>query len=622
MIVNGDLEGDDISYFRVNDYVENEKTELQEPTILSDDSGNHYLTVTGGQRLYITLSKPIEKRGYVVLSMKVKADHEYGCRVGLDSKPAVSQKELVKRIVVGTEWKNYTDTIYIREENVQTLSILPGANYSNNQYYFDDISIKVDSYSALGPEGFRLMETPWGEIKQGEHFSISYVLDADKSTSSYDFNGGIEGGKLEEVNRYIMGSPKKVLINAKFTMLKAGRLKVLPMIAVVDGKEIFTDSTYIDVIPDSAAEAKWKTVNDSWEKANVFFEKKGVKYHNLVCKYETETLCAFSDDWHHCFAIIANEPYAQYLDNPILAYGINEFAWDPINTATTGDDAIDRLLLEQFDKQLRYLFDKKIKYTSGISSIYKTKKEYVAPLLGKIAYGQGYPYNKYFPYDNISTGKREHCAVGCVSVAMAQILSYYRHPVQLKGTVEYTTIGGFKHTLDMSKYPVKWDDSEDDIAALMYNCAASISAEMTSESSGAYLINVVKALADNWGYSNTCTYFINKDANTKNKTRYRVFSYGQLGRVRNQDVIVDAYVQDDKTIWYSIYRELDYGRPVMIGGGNHAYVCDGYDSDYLHYNIGWDGFYNGYYRTLILPEIDVSGSSHIEHCIIGIAPKG
>ena len=47
---------------------------------------------------------------------------------------------------------------------------------------------------------------------------------------------------------------------------------------------------------------------------------------------------------------------------------------------------------------------------------------------------------------------------------------------------------------------------------------------------------------------------------------------------------------------------------------------NGFYNDYLHYNFGWDGSINGYYRTIILPEVKVNGSSHINDCIIGITP--
>lgn len=108
------------------------------------------------------------------------------------------------------------------------------------------------------------------------------------------------------------------------------------------------------------------------------------------------------------------------------------------------------------------------------------------------------------------------------------------------------------------------DGSEDDIAALIYNCTASVSADITSKSSSASLAE-----------------------------------------------IADASL---------IYLDLDNERPVIIGGGGHAYVCDGFDGDYVHYNFGWEGLYNGYYRKLILPEIEANGSLHINSCIIGVTP--
>lgn len=47
------------------------------------------------------------------------------------------------------------------------------------------------------------------------------------------------------------------------------------------------------------------------------------------------------------------------------------------------------------------------------------------PLLGNIAFGQDNPYNKMCPlYD----GGSLHAVTGCVPVAMAQVMAYYRYP--------------------------------------------------------------------------------------------------------------------------------------------------------------------------------------------------
>ena len=57
--------------------------------------------------------------------------------------------------------------------------------------------------------------------------------------------------------------------------------------------------------------------------------------------------------------------------------------------------------------------------------------------------------------------------------------------------------------------------------------------------------------------------------------------------------------------WIAMIKtELDAGRPVFYsasnedGKGGHAFVCDGYDSeDYFHFNWGWYGKSNGYFRV-------------------------
>ena len=68
---------------------------------------------------------------------------------------------------------------------------------------------------------------------------------------------------------------------------------------------------------------------------------------------------------------------------------------------------------------------------------------------------------------------------------------------------------------------------------------------------------------------------------------------------------------------------LDKKQPVLVGGGGHEYIVDGYDSnDYFHFNYGWGGSNNGFYlidgfsnRTLgmraigIVPDYDGENES-------------
>ena len=55
-----------------------------------------------------------------------------------------------------------------------------------------------------------------------------------------------------------------------------------------------------------------------------------------------------------------------------------------------------------------------------------------------------------------------------------------------------------------------------------------------------------------------------------------------------------------------IYNELANGYPVIINGYNektgHCFLCDGYDADrgMFHFNLGWGGTCDGYYRLSAL----------------------
>lgn len=49
------------------------------------------------------------------------------------------------------------------------------------------------------------------------------------------------------------------------------------------------------------------------------------------------------------------------------------------------------------------------------------------------------------------------------------------------------------------------------------------------------------------------------------------------------------------------YHELEHGRPVVIMNERHSFICDGHRNGYLHFNLGWNGKCNGYYRIFNAP---------------------
>ncbi len=418
---------------------------------------------------------------------------------------------------------------------------------------------------------------PEVEITQGDRVQIAYVLDA-TNYSITSFDGGIEGCVMESYDYEksdIAGIVHRVTIKAIYSIGGAGQLKVKPMTAVVDGQTVRSDSTVLIVKPNPQYGNQWRT-------ATAFLKSKGVDNPCLSYKYGMETLCAFSDDVNKCFAVVVSEDYSRYVENPILAYGIGNSMWQ-----TDNDDKDNTIysILNRYSQQIRQLRKNNEVYKSLRPSSYNPKPEGVKPLLGSIEYGQRNPYNRYFPKERYA-GKDSSCIAGCGPVALAQVLTYYHKPIDLEGECIVSTKTGKKHRIDMEDFPVSWNGSDADLASLMIDCAGSVSAEMSPYATSSSLSNFKSALVRYWKYSSQCT------------------------------LVKDYY---DFNVLAMIYREIDNGRPVIVSDASHIFVCDGYYQDYLHYNLGWNGYCNGFYRAMVVPSVS-SNQLPFNELLIGISP--
>jgi hypothetical protein len=98
-----------------------------------------------------------------------------------------------------------------------------------------------------------------------------------------------------------------------------------------------------------------------------------------------------------------------------------------------------------------------------------------------------------------------------------------------------------------------------------------------------------------------------------------VYNLGYSGRISNYD----ENNSSDAERASIIYRDLDEGRPCIVSNNGHAFVCDGYHEGFLHYNLGWGGQYNGYYR-LTLGSLQQTYSDNslilVKNVICGIEP--
>jgi hypothetical protein len=190
-------------------------------------------------------------------------------------------------------------------------------------------------------------------------------------------------------------------------------------------------------------------------------------------------------------------------------------------------------------------------------------------------WNQPFPYNEMCPAD--PAGSVGHAIVGCVPVAMGQIMYYYRWPDH--GTGSYTYVDstyGIQHAnFDSTWY--RWNNmknaitsSDSGIAQLLYHLGVSVDLVYGPSSSGMYNHKAAYALRTYFKYSPETQYLYRDSTNL------------------NWDSVIIAHLNRKMPLYYA-----GWSVPNIEG---HAFVCDGYQgSDYFHFNFGWSGSDNGYY---------------------------
>jgi len=228
----------------------------------------------------------------------------------------------------------------------------------------------------------------------------------------------------------------------------------------------------------------------------------------------------------------------------------------------------------------------------------------VSPLLTAL-WNQTKYYNAYSPQDEAAPAGYDHRTPnGCVAVAMAMIMYYYRYPLHGSGShTNHTNYGNFYVNFAQQTYCYEAMTDQlthfnNEVAKLIFHCATSVDMMYSAEGSGAYSESVSGALTSYFGFSSDCQFMRRHD-----------YSLAQW----------KSFIQED----------LNAKRPLYYAGhsedGGHAFVCDGYENDdYYHFNFGWGGSSNGYY---VLAVIDgdsnvVNGFQHSQRIIRKIYPGG
>lgn len=221
----------------------------------------------------------------------------------------------------------------------------------------------------------------------------------------------------------------------------------------------------------------------------------------------------------------------------------------------------------------------------------------ISPLLGNIAWNQASPFWNQCPLDS----DNRRCYTGCVATATAQVMRYWRTPVQGSGShsYEWTRKNGTTRTLsaNFSESYYDWDN-------------------MLGKYTGSYTNNQANAVAklmSDIGIASDMSYGSDASGTQSEKAAQAMYMY--FGYDAAMESIWADYLGNQEFA-QQMYNELSNNRPVLLGGSTtknegHAFVCDGYDGQqFFHINWGWSGSQNGYFAlTALDPEEQGAGGA-------------
>lgn len=226
----------------------------------------------------------------------------------------------------------------------------------------------------------------------------------------------------------------------------------------------------------------------------------------------------------------------------------------------------------------------------------------VEPLLTNNNWQQNNGYNYFCPAD--ANGPAGHAYVGCVALAMGQVMHYWQHPTKGAGSHTYEC----NHSSSQAGNYPDYGTLSANFGTTTYNFSL-----MPNYLDGSTPSNQILAVAKLLYHCGIAVDMF----------------YGPEGSMAFHDDIAAAMEQYFKydsclTLWQSSYQgdwdemlkaDLDAGRPIIYcayaNEGGHEFVCDGYDSqNYFHFNWGWGGLHNGYFLTSNMNPSFVFSSSH------------
>ncbi len=190
-----------------------------------------------------------------------------------------------------------------------------------------------------------------------------------------------------------------------------------------------------------------------------------------------------------------------------------------------------------------------------------------------------------------------YCPAGCTSVAIAQVMNYWKYPVYMPGSTYQYDWCNMRD--ELNTYSPNYEKERNAVARLIRDCGEASNTQyciLGSCASSATLIDAKHAFRQHFNYNVTHRL---KSSYLLNKEKWKEF----------------------------IRKDIDNGRPVIYYSlgtkfDGHTWICDGYNSDdQFHFNWGWRGNDDDWYALDALKDIDGSNYNQTQEALFEIYPN-
>lgn len=229
-----------------------------------------------------------------------------------------------------------------------------------------------------------------------------------------------------------------------------------------------------------------------------------------------------------------------------------------------------KLFLKEYERVV-----KEVRSKATATTPQRPIKRKVEPLL-TCKWSQYDPFNKYTPLSN-----GQHTPTGCVATATAQVMFYNKWPKNRPQ--DYIASTGD----DAKKSATYWWDE-------MKNTTNEMRAEQSRQAVGVLMYDIGKAVHMRY-------YIKGSDSNLQRACNALRDKFDYTVRYLDKNFLpANDFLNE-------VMQEISDGYPVLVVGGPHAFVYDGYDEQGLiHTNWGWGGENDGYFDINIVT-LNVSG---------------